>query len=185
MAWFPAWKERRKTLLDGLRTRRSIRKYERREVDRETTDLLVEALLRSPTSRGFNHWEFLFVDDPGLLKRLAASKKHGSSFLDGAPLAVVICGDESRTDVWIEDCAIAAAYLHAAAHTLGLGSCWIQIRNRPHDEEKSADEFVRETLNIPDPFRVECIVAVGHPAEKKDGVPAEALAREKVHWNGW
>ncbi|MHC4601680.1 MAG: nitroreductase family protein [Planctomycetota bacterium] len=157
--------------LEWLRTRRSIRKYENRRVEPETTDLLAEALLRSPTSRGFNHWEFLLVDEPGLL--------------EGAPLGVVICGDESRTDVWIEDCAIAAAYVHATAHRLGLGSCWIQIRNRPHDEKTSADEYIRDLLKIPDPYRVECIVAVGHPAEKKDGVDAEALAWGKIRRNGW
>jgi nitroreductase len=172
-------------MLEGLRTRRSVRKYEARKVDPESTELLAEALLRSPTSRGFNHWEFLFVDDPGLLKKLAASKGHGSSFLAGAPLGIVVCGDASRTDVWIEDCAIASAYVHATAHSLGLGSCWIQIRNRPHDETMSADEYIRELLKVPDPFRVECIVAVGHPAEEKDGVPGEALAREKIRWNGW
>ena len=172
-------------LLDGLRTRRSIRKYEDRKVEPGKVDLLAEALLRSPTSRGFNHWEFLFVDDPDLLGKLAASKGHGSSFLAGAPLGIVVCGDPSRTDVWIEDCAIAAATVHFTAHTLGLGSCWVQIRNRPHDEKMSADEYIRELLKIPDPYRVECIVAVGYPAETKDGVPGEALDRGKIHGNGW
>ena len=46
--------------------------------------------------------------------------------LAGADSAVVVIADPEKTDVWTEDCSIAMAYMHLAADSLGLGSCWIQ-----------------------------------------------------------
>ena len=154
-------------------------------MDEDRVGILKEALLRSPTSRGIDPWAFVFVDDRTLLRKLAESKKHGSSFLEGAPLAVVVCGDESRSDVWCEDCSIAATLFHVTAHSLGLGSCWIQIRARMHDEGETAEDWVRKLLGIPSRYRVECILAVGVPAEEKEGHPAEKLDHGKIHSNGW
>ena len=56
-----------------LENRRSIRKFENKAVEAEKIDLLVEAALRSPSSRGFNPWEFVVVTDQGLIKQLAQS----------------------------------------------------------------------------------------------------------------
>ena len=67
-----------------LRTRRSIRKYERKAIDPESLDTLKEALLRCPSSRGINPWTFIFVDDPELLGRLSEAKETGSAFLEGS-----------------------------------------------------------------------------------------------------
>ena len=58
--------------------------------------------------------------------------------LKNAPLAIVVCGDPAKCDVWIEDCSIASILLHLAATDLGLGSCWIQLRLREFDEQQTA-----------------------------------------------
>ena len=57
--------------------------------------------------------------------------------LETAPLAVVICADETLNDAWIEDCSIASILLQLTAQSIGLGSCWIQIRNRMYSEKIS------------------------------------------------
>jgi nitroreductase len=67
------------------------------------------------------------------------------------------------------------------ATSIGLGSCWIQIRNRDHSPEKSAEEYVKEILGIPDPYRVLCILAVGYPAEEKKPIPKGELPYSKIH----
>lgn len=170
-------------LVELLRTRRSIRKFEPRPLEPETVALLEEALLRAPSSRGRNPWQFVLVDDPELLVALAKAKPHGSSFLKGAPFAVVVCGDEQVCDVWVEDCSIASFIAHLAAHSLGLGSCWIQIRCRPHDEQQSAEQYVQELLGIPAHLKVEAIVAVGHPAAAKPGHERDKLESGKIHRN--
>ena len=165
-------------LLDTLRKRRSIRRYQDKIVEQEKLDLLLEALLRSPSSRSLNPWEFIVVTDRKLLDQLSVAKPHGASFLKGAPLAIVICGDPEKCDVWVEDCSIATLILHLAATDLGLGSCWIQIRKREHDATKTAEEYIKELLGLEDRLRVEAIVSIGYPAEEKAGRPADGLLRE-------
>jgi nitroreductase len=172
-------------VIDLLRTRRSIRKYERRPVDGQSISILQESLLRSPSSRGISPWTFIFVDDPDLIAGLARSKDAGSSFLAGAPLAVVVCGDETKSDVWVEDCSIVAVVAHLTAHSLGLGSCWIQIRNRFHSKEKTAEQHIQELLGIPSHVRVEAMVSIGYPAENPPPVPVERLPQGRIMTNGY
>ena len=167
--------------LDLVRERRSIRRFLDRTVEVEKTELLIEAALRSPSSRGFNPWEFIVVTRRELLEKLSRAKAHGSSFLKNAPLGIVVCTDPEKCDIWIEDASIASIFIHLAAYSLGLGSCWIQIRERMHDERKSAEEYVAETLNIPKRLKVESIVAVGYPGEKKQPHGKEKLQYGKVH----
>ena len=170
-------------MLELLRKRRSIRAFTPETVAPETVDLLVEALLRSPSSRGINPWEFVVVDDRELLSSLSRSKEHGSGFLKNAPLAIVVCADSTKSDVWVEDCSIAAIIVQMAALSLGLGSCWVQIRRRSHDAGRSAEEYLRELLGLPEQITVECIVGIGHPAETKRPLPAGDLQYDKVKRN--
>jgi len=168
-----------------LRSRRSIRSYKDQPVDKETEALLVEALLRSPSSRDLKPWEFVVVDDREILAQLSRAKEHSASFLKNAPLGIVVCADPDRCDVWIEDASLAAILVQMTAHSLGLGSCWIQLRLRSHTPDKSSEEYVREILGIPSHLRVLCMVAIGHPNEKRAGVPAEKLEYRKVRRNGY
>lgn len=170
-------------MIELLRKRRSVRSYTGKQIDRASIDLLLEALLRSPSSRNYRPWEFIVVDDPQILARLSAAKEHGSAFLKQARLGIVICGDESKSDVWVEDCAIAAILAQMTAESLGLGSCWIQIRERRHDAASSAEEYVRELLGIPAGIRVESILSIGHPAEKRAPLPAAELDYRKIRHN--
>ena len=141
-------------MIDLLRTRRSIRKFTCEPIAPEQRILLEEALLRAPTSRGINPTAFVMVDDKALLKDLARAKQSGGAFLADAPLGIVICADPSLSDVWVEDCSLTAIILHLTAHSLGLGSCWIQIRKRMHTPEITAEARIRELLGIPDRLAV-------------------------------
>jgi nitroreductase len=167
-------------MLDILRSRRSIRKYRSKDIEPETIDLLKEAVLRSPSSRDIRPWRFFFVEGRDTLKRLSGAKEHGSSFLEGACLGVVVCADESESDVWIEDCSIASIILQLAGQSLGLGSCWIQIRNRMHSNSLSSEDYVRDILGLPKGMRVESIISFGHPGEEKPPVRKEDLDYDKV-----
>ncbi|MEC4684862.1 MAG: nitroreductase family protein [Nitrospirota bacterium] len=166
-----------------IRKRRSIRKFLNKDVEAEKVDQLVEAALRAPSSRGLNPWEFIIVTEKGLLEKLSKAKKHGSSFLDNAAVGVVVCADPEKCDVWIEDASIASAYIQLAAESLGLGSCWVQIRDRLHDKGNMAEEYVSGLLNIPGNLRIESVIAIGYPDEKKPPHSREELQYEKVHLN--
>jgi len=170
-------------LIKLLEKRRSIRKFLPTPVAPEQIDRLIEAALRAPSSRGFNPWEFIVITEPKLLEQLSAAKPHGASFLKRAPLGIVVCADTDKSDVWVEDTSIASILIHLAATSLGLGSCWIQIRKRMHDDHTSAEACIREILHIPGNLAVASIIAVGYPDETKKSHDKDSLQHEKVYLN--
>lgn len=56
----------------------------------------MEPLVRAPSSRGLDPWEFILVDDPALLSGLSELKQHGAEFLAGTPLAVAVIADPEQ-----------------------------------------------------------------------------------------
>ncbi|MDD2540710.1 MAG: nitroreductase family protein [Desulfuromonadaceae bacterium] len=172
-------------MIDLLRKRRSIRKFTTEKIAPETIDTLIEAALRAPSSRGINPWEFILVDNPELLAKLSTSKEHGSEFIKNAPLAIVVCADRTKSDVWIEDCSIAAIIIQLTAVSQGLGSCWAQIRDRQHGYEMTAETYLQKLLGLPEQLKVECLLGVGYPAEEKQPVPADKLQLDKIKNNQW
>jgi nitroreductase len=170
-------------ILPLIQKRRSIRKYQKKSVESDKIQTLVEAALRSPSSMGHNPWEFVVVDDADLLDRLSKARPQGSAHIKNAPLGIVVCADPERSTVWVEDAAIACTYIQLTAESLGLGSCWIQIRERMHDQTKPAEAYVSEVLGIPKAMKVEAMIALGYPDEHKAPRGKEELQYGKVHHN--
>ncbi|HTG00362.1 MAG TPA: nitroreductase family protein [Nitrospirota bacterium] len=170
-------------MIDLLRTRRTIRKYTQKPLDARTVDTLIEALLRSPSSRSIKPWEFILVDDRELLSKLSKAREHGSLHLRDAALGVVICADSTKSDVWIEDCSIAAILLQMTAHALGLGTCWIQIRNREHSKPITAEQYIQDLLGLPQHIKVECMVSIGYPDETKKPAAISKQDHDKIRHN--
>ncbi len=163
--------------------RRSIRRFKDKEIEPQKVDELIEAALRSPSSRSFNPWRFIVIRDREMLVKLSGSKEHGSSFLKNAPLGIVVCADPNECDVWVEDTSIASIFIQLAAESMGLGSCWIQIRKRMHNKTKTSEQYVSELLKIPDSLVVESIIAIGYPDEEKPAHKKESLQYKKVFFD--
>jgi nitroreductase len=170
-------------LLELMRKRRSIRAYTDKPVEQEKIDQLIEAALRTPTSRGLMPWEFIAVTDEHLIQELSRAKPHGAGFAKKAKLVFVVCADPSVSDVWIEDAAIATFSIHLMAESLGLGSCWVQIRERMFDENQTAEAYVADVLGIPEQLKVLSMVSIGYPAEEKSSHSRDQLPFAKVSRN--
>jgi nitroreductase len=170
-------------MIDLLRNRRSIRKYTSQTIENEKLEILKEAVLRSPSSKNINPWEFIFIDDREIILKLKDCKPHGTLPLVTATLAVVVCAETSKNDVWIEDSSIASIILQLTAQSVGLGTCWIQVRLRNHSETVSAESYIRQLLRIPDHFNVLSIIAAGYSEKTRAGKPFEELEFEKIKIN--
>lgn len=166
-----------------IRLRRSMRKFTEEELDRDEVAALLRAALISPSSKGMRPWEFVAVDDKELLRQLSRCKEHGAELIAGAPLAVAVLADPRQSDVWVEDAAVATTMMLLQAEDLGLGACWVQVRNRTTADGKPAEEMVRSILHIPERLRVLSIVAVGHKGMERKPFNEERLMWEKVHLN--
>ncbi len=165
--------------------RRSHRKFTEEEINPEDVTLIMRAALMSPTSKSQRAWHFVLVDDKNDIEKLADAKDLGGSFLKGAPLAIVVTGDATQNDCWIEDASIAAISMQYQAEELGLGSCWIQIRGRGLSDGTSADEVIRGVLGMPDNISTLCIIAVGHKADDRKPQNEDKLKWENVHIGKW
>jgi nitroreductase len=164
-----------------MRLRRSMRKFTDERLSSEDVATLLKSALMSPSSKGKHAWHFVVVDDRDMLEKLSMCKAQGADFLSGAALAIVVVGDPSESDVWIEDASVASTVLLYQAEDLGLGACWIQVRERYTEEGEPADNIVRFLLNIPEPLRVVSIVAVGHKGMERKPFNEDRLLWDKVH----
>lgn len=164
-----------KEFINLLKTRHSVRRFTEQKVEAQKIETLIEAVLTSPSSKNTRAWNFYIVENPEIIAKLSQSKPTGGRFLKGAPLAIVVTGDERKTDMWVEDCSIATTIIQLEAEELGLGSCWIQIRGRYNNEEQtvSAEQYVQELLNIEEHNRVLCLIALGYDLNERQAHEAE------------
>lgn len=160
-----------------------MRKFTSEELTQEEVVSLLKAALMAPTSKRSNCWQFIAVDDKACLERLSYCKKAGADFLKDAALAVVILADPLASDVWIEDASIASIYIQLQAEDLGLGSCWIQVRERFTADDVPANEYIHEVLDIPLQLQVLSIVAIGHKGMERKPFDEKHLQWEKIHIN--
>jgi len=165
-----------------VKKRRSIRLFLERRVPEEYTKKILGAAFYSPSSMNRRPWHFIVVEDRELIKRLSQTRG-GLGFLENAPLAIAVCGDEEISESWVFDASIAAEHIQLAATALGLGACWGHVLDRAHNREKSAEEYVRELLGIPENIRVLCIIGIGYPAEEKSEHKKWEVMKERIHFN--
>lgn len=166
-----------------IAARRSMRKFTDQELSQEQVVTLMKAALMAPTSKRSNGWQFILVDDKETLEKLSHSKEQASQFIAQAALAIVVTADPLVSDVWIEDASIASIYLQLQAEDLGLGSCWVQIRERTAATGMPSDEYVRSVLDIPLQLQVLSIIAIGHKGMERKPFDEEHLQWEKIHIN--
>lgn len=170
-------------LYDLLKSRRSIRKFQNKEVEREKIETILKSALLSPSSRGRRPWNFIAVTNKELLEKISQCREQNSQFLAGAPLGIVVIADTEVSDVWIEDTSIASVIIQLSAQYQGLGSCWIQVRERFQSSDIKAENYIKEVLGIPAKYSVECIIAIGYPTEEKRPYDEDELQYDKIHYN--
>jgi nitroreductase len=137
----------------------------------------------SPSSKRSNPWQFVVVDDKETLLKLSLCKEMGASFLKDATLGIVVMADPLVSDVWIEDAAVASLMIQLQAEDLGLGSCWIQVRERFTSTGIPSGDYVHNVLDIPLQMQVLSIVAIGHKGMERKPFNEEHLQWEKIHIN--
>lgn len=168
-----------------LLQRHSIRRYTEQPLQPDDVKTILEAALLAPSSKSKRPWQFIVVEDKEVLAQLAKAKKVASHPIAGAAMAVVVVSNPEESDVFIEDATIAAVFMQLQAEALGIGSCWIQIRNRFSEDGEPAEVMVQNLLGIPQYLPVECIVTFGHKNEERRAVDPSKLLWEKVHIGTW
>ena len=164
-----------------LLTRRSIRKFKDELLTADGTRLILEAGLLSPTSKNLHSWEFIAVEQKEMLVSLSQCKPHSASFIADTALAIVVLGNPLDSSAWIEDASIAAINMQLQAEELGIGSCWVQVRDRYYSDTVTSGEYINNLLDIPMPLEVLCVLAFGKKEKERTPADLNNLHWEKVH----
>ena len=171
-------------MMETFLNRRSVRSYTVEAVPMEKLITIIMAGLSSASSRAIRPWDLIVVRDKDKLIEMSGCRLKGSSrMLAGADAAIVVVGDEERSDVWIEDCSVVMAIMHLMASALGVGSCWIQGRDREAVDGETTEDFLRRILQFPSESRLLAILSLGMPDEELPARTPESLPFNKVHIN--
>ena len=155
--------------LEVVEKRKSVRKYSDRPVERELLDAIVRVAQTAPSSRNSKSSAFLIVEDRDILDALSQMRDYGAGLLAGAQTAIVVMGDETKTDLWVDNCAISATFIQLAVTAMDLVSCWVHCNGRPckrnEPDGTKAPDYVRELLGLKDGMNPYCVIAIGYPEE--------------------
>lgn len=175
-------------LMQGLLTRRSVRKYQDKPIPKETINEIIAAAQHSPTAHNRQPWEFLVVDDKAVLAELRHLQRW-TSFAKDAACVIFVCGDieksfsrDKEDEKWSfidVDCAIATQTLMLAAWSKGIGSCYCGAAPM-----QRVVDALKDYLHLPDNIRPFAIVPMGYPAETPKQ-PDDRVKPERVHWGKW
>ena len=174
-----------------ISTRRSVRKYQNKPVEREKINACLEAARLAPSACNSQPWEFIVIDDPQVKADFCREVFSGaykmSAWVEDAPVLVAAVSDKGsfisrmggflrRTEFYLVDHGIACEHLVLRAWDLGLGTCWIGWVN----SEKAGKFF-----NLPAGKRIEHLITLGYPAP--EALQSKPHARkpfdEMVHYN--
>ncbi len=159
--------------IKSIKGRRSIRKYKDKEVPKDILEELIDCARLAPSARNAQPWEFIVITEKETLKKLGEVISTGS-FVEDAAVCIVICGNLVNHHL-IEDGSAATENILVAAHSLGLGACWVAGYNRTYNNK------VKEILGIPGDKALVSFIPIGYP----DEVTAKRATRdlkEVIHW---
>jgi nitroreductase len=167
--------------IELVTNRRSVRQYTDESLLPSEVEQMMKAALMSPSSKNSRSWEFVLIENKETLKRLSVCKSTGALFIENCALAVVVLTDPLKSEAYVEDSTIAAAYIQLQAEDLDLGSCWVQISGRETESGYDSEQYVKELLEIPLQLHVGCIITIGHKAKAGKPHNEDKIQWEKLH----
>jgi nitroreductase len=161
--------------IDLVRSLRSVRDFEPKEIPQEVLENMFEAVRHTPSASNVQPWHFVVVSDAGIKKELSAGY---ANFIHDAAIAVVGCGDPALSREWYKvEVAIGMQHLVLAAWAQGVGSCWVDFSGR--------EEKIRNLLNIPDSLDPVAMAAFGYPASIPEKGAWKKPTEQIVHYNSF
>jgi nitroreductase len=168
-------------ILDIIRDRRSVRRFNSRGVEREKLDRILEAAKWAPSAGNLQARDFILVRDPDMRDRIARAALN-QGFISRAPVILVVCANMRRSGerygargeslYCVQDATASIQNMLLMAHSMGVGSCWVGA----FDEGE-----VRKILGIPDGVRPIALVPMGYT----DEIPISPSRMMDLHAETW
>ncbi len=165
--------------LDVILSRRSIRKHKKDKIPETHIKSILEAAMNAPSRKNERPWHFVIINNRKILDKIPLFHLN-SRMLYEAPMAILVAGDLTVTrDIFIAiDCSASTENILLAAHSLGLGACWLGIYP---DEDRM--KGIKELLNLPESVLPISLISIGYPDEGKPQI--NRFEQNRIHYNGW
>jgi len=164
--------------LSVIHNRKSVRNFvPGKPVSDELIDKIVRAGMAAPSGRDLRPWEIVVINDREALDLLTAALPY-AKMLETAPLAIVVCGDTTRSHLWVYDCSAVTQNILLAVEALGLGAVWTAAH--PYEDRMNA---VMKTTGLPAHILPLAVIPIGYP--NGDFEPKDKYDETKIHFNKW
>lgn len=167
-------------MIDYIISRRSIRNYTDKEISKENLELILKSAMYAPSAMNLQPWHFIVYDKKDVFEKLISAIPH-AEMIRNADKCILVCGDSSKekNESWLlQNCSASIQNILLAAHSLGIGSCWIAIHGMDEIVEKVKKEFALPSEIIP-----VALISLGFPNEVVTA--EERFDVNKIHYNGW
>jgi len=166
--------------VDAVITRTNVRRYSDQALSQDNVRKLLHAAMAADSAGDERPWHFVVIEDQGTRERIPSIHPFAHIVLQ-APLAILVCGDETlqkHTGFWVQDCAAAVENILIEAQAIGLGATWLRI----YPIEGRVQNF-RKLLDVPPHVIPFALTAVGYPAEQNS--PNGRYDPLRVHFDRW
>ncbi|MEM3615698.1 MAG: nitroreductase family protein [Candidatus Methanomethylicia archaeon] len=151
---------------EAIKVRRSIRKYRSDPIPEEYLIKILEAGRLAPSAGNRQPWHFIIVRDKSLKEEIVKAARNQRFIGEADAVLIVLSNPEASPRWYLQDPMIAAENMVLQATELGLGTCYIGA----FDEAE-----VKRILDIPEKFKVICLLPIGYPDETPPPKPRKPL----------
>lgn len=144
-------------IIDVIKTRRSIRKYLKKEIQNDILMDIMDCARLAPSGHNSQPWHFVVVTDDIIKAKLTEITKYGKFIKDAYAVIAVFC--EKTSSCMFEDACAATENIILAAWHYGIGTCWIGSYRRTHSKE------TQELLKCPPTHELVTMMTLGYPDE--------------------
>jgi len=165
-------------ILNTIKSRRSIREFKQKEIPGEIVEKLKEALIWAPSAGNLQSRKFYFVFDKETKEQLTQAAL-GQDQISQAPLAVVVCADQKKSEskykergrdlYCIIDASLSIQNMMLVATEEGLGTCWAGALD---------EDMLRKILNLSESLKPIGIIPVGYADESPE--PPKRISIEEA-----
>jgi nitroreductase len=175
-------------LVDAIKGRRSIRKYQNKDISDDVIKQILDLAIHAPSSMNGQPWYFIVVRDNEMKKRLVEIKNRycpaeksmfRADFLQDAPVVIVVCVDiEKSYDRELENAVLATANIMLGAFHLLIGSVYMSACKT---DDAGVSEEIRKILDIPPNIAPMTIIPLGYPDETPETKEVKTLEEVVFH----
>ena len=168
-------------VINNIMARRSVRKYLDKPVEHEKLEAVALAGINAPSAMNRQNWAVRIIEDTKLIADVSEvykqenpdmvqRDKNFKNMFRGAPNLICVCAPKDRG--FDLDAGLLSENMMLAAQSLGLGTC---IQTGPVrfllSNEKA--KFFLDRLDIPEDYKLLCVIAIGYPDESPDAKPRD------------